>query len=106
MDPASFNECLYFLMKTTLRWILEVVTLAMQVPSSQLTSPALAVIYGRDIFYEYWHCRIAEMGMQQNANSNLGHLPMSESLIFDGVIRISRAFSCRKIDVYVELRPP
>lgn len=36
--PASFNERLYFLMKTTLQWILEVGTLPVQVPSSQLTS--------------------------------------------------------------------
>lgn len=60
---------------------------------------------------------------QQNANPNRWHLPISESLIFDGIVRISpkianksRAFRCRKIankmdhktlsDVYVELRTP
>lgn len=67
--PASFNERLYFLMKTTLQWILEVGTLPVQVPSSQLTScPPAAVIYGTDISYEYWRCRVAEMGIQQNAS--------------------------------------
>lgn len=103
MAPASFYECLYFLKKTTLQWILEVVTHQMQVSSSQLIYPP-AVIYGRDIFYEDWHCRFAEMGV-----------PISESLIFDRVVRISLAFRRRGIgnkmdhktlcNVYIELRP-
>lgn len=63
--PASFNEHRYFLTKTTLQGILEVVRVSMLVASSQLTS-APTVIYGRDIFYGYWPCRVAETGMLQN----------------------------------------
>lgn len=73
-------------------------------------------IYSRDVFYDYWRCRVAEMCMQQNANSNLGHLPLSESLIFEGAVSKIQRFHCRNFtnkidhktlsDVYVESRPP
>lgn len=63
--PASFNEHRYFLMKTTLQGILEVVRVSMLVASGQLTS-APTVIYGRDIFHGYRRCRVAETGMPQN----------------------------------------
>lgn len=71
--PESFNERLYFLMVTTLRWILEVVTLPIQVPSSQLTP---AVIYGRCILLvlALQDCRTghaAECKFQSRAFTNI-----------------------------------
>lgn len=62
---TSFNEHLYFLMKTTLQWVREVVRFSKQVAASPLTSTP-TLIYGRNLFRRYWRGRVAEMGMLQN----------------------------------------
>lgn len=76
----SFNEHLYFTMKTTLQWILEMVRISIQVAPSPLTSTP-TVIYGRDMLHRYWHCRVAEIGMLQN--TKIKSMPLTRVRIVD-----------------------